>query len=560
MKPNDLAININYARQRSDNQSLIGKSLIRQLSQLSQNATPILFTNSISSIKQQPEIRAYKRRFLMIALSLFLCISNAYAWISASSITDKLTYYYGISNLQVNLFSIMYFCVYVTCILPATKLIERKGLRYSIIVGASLNFLGAIIKCASIDREYGFQIGLFGQFFNGLGCLLIFNIPPEVANTWFRSEEVSRVVSLLVCSCFIGNALAFFIPTMVVGKLKTISEIANGLYTLHFGFMAITGVILFSVILLFEENPPCAPSLSQFYRLNAVKGCEVKETTSMRDLFDNRNLVIFIIYSSINAGCFDAFTTLLNQMILLEFPDDYAKVSSIGIVFILSGMIGSLFCGYLLDKLHKYKEISVIFYGLSIFFLILFMFKLHFSSSTMLNTKYDDLVSGQSISNNIFLHIYVFGLGFFLIGYWTIRFDFGPELAYPYPASTVCGLTAACCDISGIIVSLITSKIIDSYGTLASNFVLVILLSFGMCLLFTLKPEYKRQAANSIKPIIVNNNNNPNNYNYQASNTYGSLENKWKPSIQTPSHQVPCKTEYTSMIFQFPAPNSMVAN
>lgn len=84
MKSNDLIININYANPKSDNQSLIGKSIMRQLSrQLSINATPIPITSSISSIKQQPEIRAYKRRFLMIGLSLFLCISNSYAWISA---------------------------------------------------------------------------------------------------------------------------------------------------------------------------------------------------------------------------------------------------------------------------------------------------------------------------------------------------------------------------------------------------------------------------------------------------------------------------------------------
>ena len=82
----------------------------------------------------------------------------------------------------------------------------------------------------------------------------------------------------------------------------------------------------------------------------------------------------------------------------------------------------------------------------------------------MLNTKYDDLVNGQLISNNVLLHIYVFGLGFFLIGYWTIRFDFGTELAYPYPASTVCGITAACCDVAGIFISLITSKTVDNYG------------------------------------------------------------------------------------------------
>ena len=181
MKTNDIVININYNAQ-GDNQSLIGKSIARQLSL---NATSFTQRSVTNSIKQQlPEIRAYKRRFVMIILSLLLCITNAYQWIQFASITDKLTFYYGIGNLQVNLLSIIYFCVYVTCIIPATKLIERKGLRYAIILGAFLNFFGALIKCASVNQEYGFQIALFGQFFSGSACLLIFNIPPEIASAW----------------------------------------------------------------------------------------------------------------------------------------------------------------------------------------------------------------------------------------------------------------------------------------------------------------------------------------------------------------------------------------
>lgn len=121
-------------------------------------------------------------------------------------------------------------------------------------------------------------------------------------------------------------------------------------------------------------------------------------------------------------------------MILIEFPGNNNLVGSIGIVFILSGMVGSLFCGYLLDKLHKYKEISIMFYGSSIVFLILFMFKLRFSSASALSDKLGELVDESSTSNNFLLHAYAFGLAFWLIGYWTIRFDFGPELAYPNSA------------------------------------------------------------------------------------------------------------------------------
>lgn len=322
MKSNDLAINISQTTH--DNQSLISKSISRQFNINATSLTSRSITNSICSVKQNPEIRVYRRRFLMIFLSLLLCVSNAYSWIQfcmyflhalkinnkknanllsfclLASVTDKLTFYYSISNLQVNMFSIIYFCVYVSCIIFATKIIELKGLRYSIILAGFLNFLGALIKCGSLNQEFGYYVALLGQFFSALACLLIFNIPPEIATTWFSSEEVSRVVSLEVCSCFIGNSIAFFLPVLLVGNLKSIEDIAFGFFKLYSGAMIINGLILLLIFFMFEEKPPQPPSLAQFYRIREIKGRE--ETTSIKNLLQNRNLVIFIIYSSINAG------------------------------------------------------------------------------------------------------------------------------------------------------------------------------------------------------------------------------------------------------------------
>lgn len=73
MNSNDLIINL--SSQNDINQSLIGKSISKQV--LSFQTRSI--TNSLK--QQQPIIKTYKRRFLMITLSLLLCISNAYQWI-----------------------------------------------------------------------------------------------------------------------------------------------------------------------------------------------------------------------------------------------------------------------------------------------------------------------------------------------------------------------------------------------------------------------------------------------------------------------------------------------
>lgn len=95
----------------------------------------------------------------------------------------------------------------------------------------------------------------------------------------------------------------------------------------------------------------------------------------------------------------------------------------------------------------------------------------------------------------------------------------------------------------------------------------MVLLGAGMCLLLTIKPEYKRQAAN-IKPLNNNNSTNINNNNNQTINSnYGTLD-KWNQSITEQQHsKTPlinstqsCRVEYTNMCFQFPTSNPMTAN
>ena len=90
-----------------------------------------------------------------------------------------------------------------------------------------------------------------------------------------------------------------------------------------------------------------------------------------------------------------------------------------------------------------------------------------------------------------------------------------------------------------------------------------------MCLLCTIKPEYKRQEANAIKPLINNNNsnfNNNNNNNNLINASYGALDSKWS-SLADQITKVPlisqasCKNEYSNMCFTYSAAsNGVLAN
>lgn len=55
-------------------------------------------------------------------------------------------------------------------------------------------------------------------------------------------------------------------------------------------------------------------------------------------------------------GVFYAISTLLSQMVIHYYGDDAQEdTGTIGLLLVVSGMFGSVVCGYILDKFHHYK-------------------------------------------------------------------------------------------------------------------------------------------------------------------------------------------------------------
>jgi FLVCR family feline leukemia virus subgroup C receptor-related protein len=52
---------------------------------------------------------------------------------------------------------------------------------------------------------------------------------------------------------------------------------------------------------------------------------------------------------------FYAISTLLNQIVLTHYGDAEEDAGRIGLCIIVAGMMGSVCCGIILDKTHKFK-------------------------------------------------------------------------------------------------------------------------------------------------------------------------------------------------------------
>lgn len=96
--------------------------------------------------KMEADTQLYRSRFLMLFLFVMYSMSNAFQWIEYAIITNIVSEYYNVQEFAINWTSMIYMASYIPLIFPANWLLEKKGLRFAVLLGSFGTCLG---KCSS---------------------------------------------------------------------------------------------------------------------------------------------------------------------------------------------------------------------------------------------------------------------------------------------------------------------------------------------------------------------------------------------------------------------------
>ncbi len=91
-----------------------------------------------------------------------------------------------------------------------------------------------------------------------------------------------------------------------------------------------------------------------------------------------------------------------------------------------------------------------------------------------------------------------------MTGYLPVGFEFAAELTYPEPEVTSSGLLNASAQVFGIVFTIIGGWLLNSYGDLVCNGSLSAALFFGAALSLFIRSDLKRQRANQMEALRVN--------------------------------------------------------
>ncbi|KAG9509333.1 putative MFS-type transporter C09D4.1 [Fragariocoptes setiger] len=440
--------------------------------------------NSKSDINTQ----VYKKRFLILLLFCIYSMTNSFQWIEYSTLTNILSSYYQVDNFSINWTSVVYMVAYIPFIMPASWLLELIGLRYSIILGSVGTTIGSAIKCFSVYQD-GFTVTMIGQTIVALSQLFVISVPPLLAAVWFPDDQVSTATAFGVFGNQLGIALGFIMPPMFIHETATTAGVESGLRMLFNSVFVFSLLLTLVIVCVFDNKPSKPPGNARLHaqaldqRTNGKQIIDPENVSrlsfwpALRLLSRDKDFVLLVVSYGINVGVFYAISTILNQMVMPSWPELNYLAGAMGLIIVISGMVGSMICGLILDKTHAFKAVTFIIYVFSLLSMALFALVVMLPYSVW--PLY--LVSGI--------------LGFFMTGYLPLGFEFAAEITYPHSENTTAGLLNLSAQVFGIALTFISSKVVDVHGSLTANVFLCSALVVGLVMTACIKAELKRQRA-----------------------------------------------------------------
>jgi FLVCR family feline leukemia virus subgroup C receptor-related protein len=193
------------------------------------------------------------RRWLVLLTFSSISLISAFNWIEYNIIQDITVAFYNESlpdgsveqNEAVNWMSMIYMLCYIPLVFPSMFLLDLKGLRICVAIGALFTCIGAWIKCAAVHPNR-FAVAMLGQTFCAIAQAFTLGVPARLSSLWFGPSEISTATSIGVFGNQLGTALGFLIPPSVIPGNATVEVVTARFYYM---LVPVAGVCTFLFIL-----------------------------------------------------------------------------------------------------------------------------------------------------------------------------------------------------------------------------------------------------------------------------------------------------------------------
>ncbi|XP_029461079.1 solute carrier family 49 member 4 isoform X3 [Rhinatrema bivittatum] len=304
--------------------------------------------------------RVYSRRWLVLFLFSLLGFLQGLMWNSWGPIQNSAKAAYGFSSVEIALLVLWGPIGFLACFF-FMWLMDKKGLRLTVLLTAFLMVAGAGLKCVPVtDTLIKRRLIHAGQLLNGLGSPTVINAAPFLSMTWFSPDERTTATAIAGMVNYLGGACAFLVGPLVVpapnktlllpspGHVGYIRDRIEAVMYAEFGFVSL---IFAAALAFFPARPPVPPSMAAASRRLGYR-------SSICKLLSNVRFLMIAVAYALPLGVFAGWSGVLD---LILTPVEVSQVDAgwIGFWSIVGGCVfGIAIASYTIHILHIAGSLS----------------------------------------------------------------------------------------------------------------------------------------------------------------------------------------------------------
>jgi len=287
------------------------------------------------------EYKIYKYRWVVLAIYMYIAALTQLYWLNFAAIDTFIEDRLSIPASSVMWFTLVFPLVQVLLTMPAGMIIDKKGFKYGVGIGALFTGIFATLRLVSPDS---FTILLISQIGISIGQPFVLNGVTKLAITWFPQKEEATAVGLGSMALFIG---------MMVGLGATpalVQSLGYETMLLIYGAMGILGILLFFSLV---KPHPATPTREIEVQQEITGWQGIKHILKMRDF------AILGFIALIGIGVFNGLATWLEKILNELHQISMTDAGTISAILILSGMLGCIIIPMVSDKIMKRKPFLI---------------------------------------------------------------------------------------------------------------------------------------------------------------------------------------------------------
>ncbi len=287
----------------------------------------------------------YGYRWVVLTAYMVVAALTQLMWLNYAPITSQTQALMGVSEFKVVLLATMFPLIYIPVSIPAGLIIDRKGYRYAVTIGAVLMAAFSFLRLFAGN----YPLVLIGMIGISIGQPFVLNSITKMVSTWFPTDESALATGLGSLALFVGMIIALALTPPL---LKAFGE--NELSSLRwvvliYNIAALAALILF--VLLAKARPPKPPKRTEHEI--AGEGVAINRE-SFRSILRLPNFRILCVIIFIGNGAFVGIMQLLEK-ILQPKGIETATAGNIGAVMVIAGVVGCIVLPSISDKIMRRK-------------------------------------------------------------------------------------------------------------------------------------------------------------------------------------------------------------